>query len=207
MSDNYVGLMAKYPESGNVKTRLAQSLGDKKALLIYKKLLDNCVLQCTDKTGRFTIIPFITPVEKILQFKFAYPLLDEVFPQTGHSLGERMFHALSTLKDVKHAGNVLLIGADIPELNSAIITQAFSHLESSDIVIGPTTDGGYYLIGMKNVHLEIFQDINYGTKEVLKQTIAKATKAKLTFKLLSELSDIDRIEDLKLFDEYRYFLQ
>lgn len=207
MSENYVGLMAKYPEQGKVKTRLAQTIGDENALIVYNKLLQNCITNCIDKEDRFNIIPFITPAEKTLQFQADYSIFREAHAQKGCNLGERMMNALLTLKEVKRADKVLLIGADIPRLDSSIINNAFSHLQTNDIAIGPTTDGGYYLIGMKIVFPEIFDSINYGTEKVLQQTISKAAEAELSYSLLSELSDIDRIEDLKFSEEFKEFLQ
>ena len=92
---------------------------------------------------------------------------------------------------------VVLIGSDIPDLTSAIIRESFERLTDHDLVLGPARDGGYYLIGLKTCRPELFNNaIDWGTKEVLKNTRITADRLGLKTALLAQLRDVDRPEDL-----------
>jgi rSAM/selenodomain-associated transferase 1 len=103
------------------------------------------------------------------------------------------------------AQKVIIIGTDIPDLSKEIIIDAFVKLNSYDIVIGPSKDGGYYLLGMKKMNSQLFEGIQFSTASVLKETMIKVKELKLTYHLLPELMDIDTEEDLVswLNDEYK----
>ncbi len=91
----------------------------------------------------------------------------------------------------------VIIGTDCLEISPAIIMNSFVYLNNYDIVTGPAKDGGYYLLGMKKLHAQLFQNISWSTKEVLNQTIAICESLKLSLHLLPELSDIDDEDDFK----------
>jgi glycosyltransferase A (GT-A) superfamily protein (DUF2064 family) len=93
---------------------------------------------------------------------------------------------------------VVLIGCDLPDLTSALIAKAFDALQSNDVVIGPSCDGGYYLIGLNKSTPELFEEISWSTEKVLKQTLEKAERLLLKVQLLDQLRDIDTLEDLYL---------
>ena len=115
--------------------------------------------------------------------------------QSGKDLGERMSNAF--LEEFKSfIGKVCLIGTDIKGLDNIIIEEAFDYLEENDIVLGPASDGGYYLIGMKQYYPEIFRDIEMGKSSVLKETIERIKLSELKFTLLPILSDVDEFEDI-----------
>ena len=107
-----------------------------------------------------------------------------------------MFHAIRTgfERDFRH---IVLIGTDCYELSSEIINEAFSALEQYDAVIGPATDGGFYLIGLNRVHPELFLDRQWSTTEVFSETTTILRRCDIAYKLLAELSDIDTFDDLK----------
>ena len=86
-------------------------------------------------------------------------------------------------------------------IGSQIILNAFKQLENAEIVIGPATDGGYYLLGMKKLHEEIFKNIDWSTPKVLNQTISFCKKKHLSFFLLPELSDVDNEADLEKYPD------
>jgi len=92
---------------------------------------------------------------------------------------------------------VILIGSDIINLDSEIINEAMELLDNSEIVFGPAKDGGYYLIGMKSLHEELFIDISWGTSEVFIQSLKKCLDLELKIKIVRELSDLDRIQDFQ----------
>jgi rSAM/selenodomain-associated transferase 2/rSAM/selenodomain-associated transferase 1 len=115
--------------------------------------------------------------------------------QCAGDLGERMAHALSTAFQ-KGCHRVILFGTDIPELSASVLEQAFERLKEKDMVIGPSTDGGYWLIGLKK-DADLFADIPWGTKGVLQETLSRAERLSLSADLLNPLTDIDTVEDLK----------
>ena len=202
MSNNYASVMVKYPQLSQVKTRLAKTIGDEKALEVYLLLLENVCNQCIPLDDlSYQLGCFITPIEKMAEFKKMYNKFSFYSPQKGKDLGARMRHAFDTLFENKKAEKALLIGADIPNLNSEIIENAFKVLSSHDIVVGPSDDGGYYLVGMKSVHICLFENIDWGSSTVLEETLQKCNKNSLSVAQLEVLSDLDREEDLKSFPE------
>ena len=94
-------------------------------------------------------------------------------------------------------GKVILTGVDIPGLDFQIITEAFERLSQNDIVIGPANDGGYYLIGMKTPVKFLFENMQWSNENVLKNTIDRLKKEKMSFYLLEKLCDIANADDLK----------
>ncbi len=184
-------IFAKNPTYGHVKTRLAVTIGNDLALAVYQHLL------------RYTSsITNDLPVEKIVFYSNAIEEHDtwnnEVYKkqvQSGHDLGERMQSAFIYAFE---EGNkeVVIIGTDCLELTSAIIMNAFTGLKNNDVVIGPASDGGYYLLAMKQMHHQLFHNIKWSTNEVLKQTLAICKNENLLVYQLQELSDIDTENDL-----------
>ena len=124
--------------------------------------------------------------------------LQNHFIQEGDNLGDRMCHAFNHLHAQSYEKTVL-IGSDIPDLAAGLIGEAFSDLDSNDAVIGPTVDGGYYLIGMHRCLPSIFTDITWSTDQVLRQTLDRADTTGIRLKQLHRLEDIDTFEDLKAF--------
>lgn len=120
-------------------------------------------------------------------------------PQVAGDLGQRLLAALADSLG-KGAGQVVLIGSDCPEITEITLNTAFSRLTDHDLVLGPARDGGYYLIGLKAPHPEIFQDISWGSAEVLSQTLAQGKRLNLKTVLLEALTDIDRPEDLPVWE-------
>jgi len=191
-SDRLLIILSKNPEAGMVKTRLANTIGDEKALEIYELLRHHTALVSGKVHAERMVFysRFIPTFDLFLTENFSAWL------QEGNDLGERMLHAIkSGFESGFH--HVVLIGTDCYELSSAVLEDAFSALEQSDAVIGPATDGGFYLIGMKRVIPELFLHRQWSTSEVLKDTIAILQQLDTTYKLLVELSDIDTFDDFK----------
>ena len=203
MSVNIASVMVKYPELNKVKTRLAESIGSDKALQVYQLLIENLSEKSLPtEENNYTFGSFVTPADKIVDFQFLYSNYAFYHKQDGNNLGERMFNAFLQMFTTQKADKAILIGADIPDLTNTIIEDAFMQLDYADIVLGPTTDGGYYLIGMKSVHKEIFENIDWGTSDVLNSTLNICRAISLEFKLLEILSDVDTYEDLQKFPEF-----
>ncbi len=194
-------IFAKYPRPGKVKTRLAKDIGNEKALLIYKKLVSKLLNQID--SNNYDISIYFYPESKKNEVKKWINLPDiKYLSQSGDDIGARMLNAFKDSLSLKYAKTVI-IGTDCLEINNNIISKSFYLLDDSDLVLGPATDGGYYLIGLKAVVETIFQDIHWSTEKVLKQTINKAKEIKLSYKFPDFLSDIDTLEDL---NNYKYLI-
>lgn len=188
-------IFTKNPEAGKAKTRLAATIGNEAALAVYHRLLLHTATLTSD-----------LPMDKFVFYSVQIMHEDiwgeEIFfkqVQKGMELGERMENAFEDLFD-KGYRKIVIIGTDCPELNSEIITNAFSSLNTQDVVIGPARDGGYYLLGMKQLHSSLFKNMRWSTSEVLKETINKCRILKLNFDLLPTLTDIDEEKDLVYFE-------
>lgn len=184
-------IFVKNPELGKVKTRLAATLGEKKALKIYQQLLGHTCDISSKVTANKTVFysSFIPEHDIWTDAGF------EQAKQYGKDLGEKMLNAFENKFQNSHR-KVVIIGSDCNELSTPIIEQAFSALDFVDIVIGPALDGGYYLLGMKELNKNLFQNIPWSTESVLEETVGRINTQKLSFLLLKTLSDIDTEEDL-----------
>ncbi len=196
-------IFAKNLIHGEVKTRLAETAGKDVAFYVYKELLLHTKGITKDiNTGKIVFYSNDIEAQDIWS--------DETFNkqiQMGNDLGERMQNAFEYAFKNGYE-EAVIIGTDCFELTSSIINDAFSFLKKHDIVIGPAKDGGYYLLGMKKLYPEIFQNISWSTANVLQQTLDNCSKKNLAYHLLQELSDIDDEKDLvktklALINEYK----
>jgi len=184
-------LFVKNPVSGKVKTRLARTAGDERALQVYKQLvhLTKKSAKQVNSARQVWYSSFIDQNDLFDGSTFEKQL------QEGDDLGERMRNAFSKSFEDGYQ-SVVIIGSDCPELDSATIEQAFDELKKSDVVIGPSVDGGYYLLGMNTFIAEIFEGIKWSSPEVLSQTKEILNRSGYAFKELHVLNDIDTEEDL-----------
>ena len=180
---------------GRVKTRLAASIGDHAAAELYDRMLQD-VLETTRQ---------LTDVESAVFWACeaqSLPFLAEKYRCSAHfqsegDLGERM-QAAFTAQFAAGADACCIIGSDAPDLPLSYLQEAFNMLEveQADVVFGPSSDGGYYLLGMGRLYPPLFTDIPWSSSSVLKQSLAAARSAGLTISLLPEWHDVDTIEDL-----------
>jgi rSAM/selenodomain-associated transferase 1 len=192
MKNNLLMIFVKNPVLGTAKTRLAASVGDHKALEIYKFLLEHTakiVQQTNDIDYR---ILYSTKVEQNDMFD------NTVFQKTVQrqgELGEKMFTAFEqAFQDgYKH---VSIIGSDCYELTPEIVSRSFATLQQSDFTIGPAKDGGYYLLGMNKPEPAVFQNKKWSSDRVFQDTIIDLEVLRYTYTLLPTLSDVDYLEDL-----------
>lgn len=180
-------IMAKRPELGKCKTRLAAGIGAESALLVYKKLLSH-----TLETAEKTSIPTYLYLSGEGHLKVSQSFSSK--EQSNGDLGERMHQAFEEV--LIDCDSVVMIGTDCPEINSDLLLEAFEELNQNDVVFGPSEDGGYYLIGMKALHQELFQDIEWSTPEVLAKSILYAEKKRLKIGKIRQLNDVDTQDDL-----------
>jgi rSAM/selenodomain-associated transferase 1 len=190
-SGNYLLIFARNPELGKVKTRLAKSVGENKALEIYHKLLQK-TKDIALKVSCFRVVCYSNFVDFNDLFDPTYFYKDE---QYGQDLGQRMNNAISSSFE-EGAERVVVIGSDCYELSAIIIQSAFDALNSKDVVLGPAEDGGYYLIGMKSSNLALFENKEWGSSNVLLDTLLSIKEVGLSCELLETLNDVDTIDDL-----------
>ena len=181
-------IFARKPVLGKVKTRLAATIGDAKALDIYKKLLihTRSVALACECDG----FAFLTEMDgEDFWEGFSKQL------QVGESLGNKMQEAFNLLfnNGYKHC---IIIGSDCPSLTKEIVDNAFESLKTNDVVIGKARDGGYYLLGMKALHRPFFNNKNWSTENVFNETIKDIKTLELSFKTMPVLNDVDEEGDV-----------
>lgn len=184
-------IFVKQPIAGKVKTRLAATVGDEKALQIYRQLLERTRAITQPLTCQKTI--FYTP--EIVEEDTFNPQFYKKTLQSDGDLGERMQTAFVNSFS-QGFSKVCIMGSDCFELNTAILEKAFELLDQHEVVIGPATDGGYYLLGMRKLHPLLFQNKNWSTSSVFPDTVADLKNNNLSFALLPKLTDVDEEKDL-----------
>jgi rSAM/selenodomain-associated transferase 1 len=184
------------PLLGKVKTRLAASVGHQRALDIYRKL-----------SMHTRTVAENLPLDKIVFYSDTIDLMD-MWPnatflkafQEGDDLGEKMKNAFVAGFETGYT-SICIIGTDCFQLTPEIISEAFEVLQSTDAVLGPASDGGYYLLGMNKPYIELFQNKNWSSESVLRDTIRDLESMNLSHVTLQELADVDTEDDLP--DELR----
>ena len=186
-------VVAKRPAPGQTKTRLCPPLNSKQAAELYECFLCDTL---TIMRGVPDVTPRIVylPQDADNYFRKLAPDMDLV-QQRGESLGERLDNLLT---DVLFAGSdmAVVINSDSPTLPAAYLVQAYERLSATDIVLGPTLDGGYYLIGMKEPHPRILREVQMSTPNVLQDTLGLAREIGVSVSLLPEWYDVDTIDEL-----------
>jgi uncharacterized protein len=185
-----LAVMARYPVVGEVKTRLAETIGAPRAYVLYRAFLQD--IEARWAPGPRAFVWLFHPPEHDFAAQ-AGPGV-RCLPQVGRDLGERLFNGVRRLSGEGFA-RVIVIGADVPHLHDAWLDEAEQRLDAADIVLGPSDDGGYYLVAMRAAY-DIFSGIAMGTPQVLEQTLAKAAGARLSVHLLPRSFDIDTADDL-----------
>tara|TARA_R110002073_G_scaffold89852_6_gene212505 strand:- start:24482 stop:25090 length:609 start_codon:yes stop_codon:yes gene_type:complete len=200
MSKNLLIIFTRNPELGKVKTRLAKSVGDQTALEIYQFLLN----KTKEVTQGLACDKAIFYSEEITQNDIWDRNLYKKYVQFGSDLGGKMESAFKVGFE-KNYKKILIIGSDLYDLEASYINEAFEKLDSSDVVIGPALDGGYYLIGLKKVTPKIFKNKNWGTSSVRKETMKDLEEVDVH--LLPILNDVDIIEDIEHHPAFTKFLK
>jgi len=200
---NRLLVFARLPEHGHVKTRLARDLGDDRALAVYEAMLRDLFANIGAPDDALEIEVVWAPTEAAngaaLRRAFDdYPLA----MQSGDTLGDRLCMAFSERFFFHRTQKVVAIGVDEPSLPRALVDDAVGLLESCDWVVGPATDGGYYLIGCRAAAFDsaIFSGIEWGSGRVLDETLAKIRAWQTTVAVLPLRRDIDLIDDLRAYD-------
>lgn len=199
MSKNLVMVFTRNPELGKVKTRLAKTIGEQSALNIYNFLLNHTEtvirnIDC-DKAIYYSV--------KVRDNDIWDPFLYSKHLQQGKDLGKRMYNAfLDTFSEGYK--KVVIVGSDLFDLQPKHIEIAFRKLDSYEVVIGPAEDGGYYLLGMKTIHSQVFTTKEWGTSTVFENTINDLQNESVF--LLEELNDIDVYDDIMDIEELKQLI-
>jgi rSAM/selenodomain-associated transferase 1 len=195
-ADCAVIIFAKFPQKGKVKTRLAKDKGEDFATEFYRICAENIFSEVL-KLSKSIFTPIIfcygkSEVEMVSGWAGKEFIVE---PQIDGELGVRMSASFRKIFS-KDFSKAVIIGTDVPDINSNLINAAAAKLDEHDIVIGPSYDGGYYLLGMKRLLPEIFKDIEWSTSLVLQKTLDKIKSLNLKVELLDELIDIDTEQEL-----------
>jgi len=197
---NRLLIFARVPELGRVKTRLAQAVGDERALALYEAMLRDLLTNIGAPDERIEIEAVWAPTEAATGDALRRAFGDlPLAMQTGATLGDRLSMAFSERFYFHRTQKIVAIGVDDPRLTRADVDRAFALLDSCEWVVGPADDGGYYLIGCRApaFDVEVFAGIAWGTASVLESTLAKIAEWKSSVALLPRRYDIDTVEDLQ----------
>jgi len=194
MSDRLL-VFVKAPRPGAVKTRLAAVLGDEVAAGVYRMLAEEEIRRTAPRAGEYDRTFCFAPAD-------ARPEIERWLPgetpeaQQGGDLGERMSRAFASAF-AAGARRAAIVGSDVPACGREHVMEAFRSLDDHEVVLGPTHDGGYYLIALDRPRPALFQSIPWSTPSVLPATAERAGVLGLSVRMLDPLRDIDTVGDLK----------
>jgi len=189
-------LFAKRPIPGLVKTRLIPELGEKEATRVHESLFKKTLRTLVDSgLGEVQLWWDKAWDDRTYLDRLGMTGKIKVFAQHGQDLGERMYHALSS--QLEQFEKVILVGSDCPVLSSDYLSLAAERLNSADLVLGPSDDGGYVLIGTTKVVPGCLDNIQWGTESVLDATVTNVNSCRLTVTLQDPLWDVDIGEDYR----------
>ncbi len=184
-------IFVRNPVLGKVKTRLAETLGAENAFKIYQKLLQ----YTHDITKDVAVDKYVFYADYINNDDLWENEIYYKEMQTGFDLGERMKNAFEFLFD-KGYKEITIIGSDCYELTAGILEIAFDQLKDVDIVIGPSKDGGYYLLGMNIFIPQLFEKKYWSSRTVLSETINEINSHNYSLHQLQALNDVDEEKDV-----------
>lgn len=192
-------VFTRYPEPGKTKTRLIPALGALGAATLQRQMTKYVLLQARKLQNFHCVsveVRFAGGEQQLMQ-----QWLGKDFQYVAQSTGDLGCRMTQAIADAYQNGveSVVIIGSDCPQLQATAIAQAFQLLpQNCDLVLGPALDGGYYLIGVNRLIPELFIGIDWGTERVLQQTVNIAKKLNLAITYLPTLADVDRPEDLHI---------
>jgi len=188
-------VFVRAPVAGRVKTRLAARIGAEAALRVYRRLAEHAVAEARALGSGASVRIHFTPADGGDAVRAWLGGGGEYLPQAGGDLGERMRQAFEAAFAAGFR-RAVIIGSDLPDLSPAMLRDAFARLETSDAVLGPARDGGYYLLGMREMIGGIFDGVPWSTPRVLDATLARLRAAGASVALLEPLADVDEAADL-----------
>lgn len=187
-------MFAKFWQPGQVKTRLAAEIGSRRAAEIYRTFVAT-LLRRFSRTGDRRVLVY-SPAERAEDFTAAAGPAWNLQPQAAGDLGQRM-QCFFTESFAAGADRVVLIGSDSPDLPPEYVDRAFAALHSRPVVLGPSWDGGYYLIGLRGILPQVFDRIPWSSGEVWQQTVQRLSELNCPFAELPPWYDVDDAADLR----------
>ncbi|MDJ0592456.1 MAG: TIGR04282 family arsenosugar biosynthesis glycosyltransferase [Pleurocapsa sp. MO_226.B13] len=201
MSETLI-IYSRYPEPGKTKTRMIPALGAEGAAELQRKMTEHTLTTAKKINSCRDInieVHFTGGNEQLMSAWLGQDL--QFIPQTAGDLGKKMNSSFERAFNLG-SQRVVIIGIDCPDLDRDLLISAFDSLKKHELVLGVAEDGGYYLIGLTKTTPQLFQNINWGTERVLQQTKAIAQKLNLKTEYLTTLPDVDRPEDLTIWQKY-----
>lgn len=196
MTQPALAIMARAPIPGQVKTRLQPHLTPQQSADLYSAFLQDTLDMAVSARACDVFLAF-TPLDEEALFRGLAPASVGLFAQSEGDLGQRMCHIFQQLHEEGHSP-VVIVGTDIPTLQPRHLTGALERLRDNAVCLGPSRDGGYYLIGAHDAHPCLFQGVPWGTATVLQATLERAKAAGLLpVALLDACTDVDTVEDLR----------
>jgi hypothetical protein len=194
-------IFTRYPEPGKTKTRLIPVLGSVGAANLQRQMTEHTIFQVKELQKLIDISVEVRFAGGDLQLMQDWLGLDLVYQSQGEGdLGLRMARSLFEAFQFG-AEKAIIIGTDCPGVNAQVLATAFDKLHTFELVLGPAIDGGYYLIGLRQPIPELFANIEWGTAQVFQKTVEIAQKLNLSYVNLTPLADVDRPEDLPIWEK------
>lgn len=191
---NALIVFVKRPRAGEVKTRLAAEIGAEAAAQVYRALAEAEIAATRPRDREYERLFFFAPAHARADMEAWMPA-ETWLPQEGADLGARMANAFAEAFR-RGAARVAIIGSDVPWLSRETVLAALRALDRAGVVLGPSHDGGYYLMALAAPQPELFREIAWSTPAVLASTLSRALVLGLSVHQLEPLSDIDTIEDV-----------
>jgi len=186
-------IFAREPRLGRVKTRLARDLPPERVLALYNALVqDTLALASGLSCQRYLFYTGSRTIPVLSRYAPAF----ELIPQSGADLGIRMRRAFRRVFR-RGARKAVIIGTDCPFIRPVEVRRAWRILETRDCVVGPSRDGGYYLLGLREEQPGLFEGIRWSSPEVFRQTLGRLRRAGLSYRCLARASDIDTVFSLQ----------
>ncbi len=196
MSDRALVVFVKHPAPGAVKTRLAEAVGPEVAAELYRALAEHVLASTTPAAGEYERLVFFDPPQARDHMRAWLPGI-RLLAQSEGDLGARLSDATSRAF-ARGASRVAVVGTDAPGLTRDLVLAGLDALDAADVAIGPTEDGGYYLLALRQPRAELFGGIAWSTPSVATETRARAAAAGLVVRELPVLRDVDTIADVRL---------
>lgn len=195
-ADTALVIMARLPRLGEVKTRLAASLGADATLQLYRAFLTDLALRFAPACD-YALHWACTSDSQTFADELARLVpggcIGTCFPQHGVNFADRL-HQVVRETTTRAFERTIIISSDSPQVSERLIVQARAALDTYDVVLGPAEDGGYYLIALREPY-DLFTGIPMSTDQVLRMTIARAHSMALSVHLLEPLFDVDELSD------------
>ena len=189
-------VFTRYPKPGRTKTRLMPALGAAGAALVQRQMTEHCLTTVKALQQRRSVQVWVCYAgAEEADFRDWLGEEWDYLPQANGDLGDRMANAFTHAFN-HQAKRVVTIGIDCPDITADLLVEAFDSLNHQELVLGPASDGGYYLIGLQRIVPELFDQMDWGTERVLAESLGRAAKAGLEVAQLEVLTDVDHPEDL-----------